>query len=73
MATRAPAAHGTRGKYDRDDERVRPNKIHVAPHLMCQPTATELTYLLPWILDGTLVCAVCLKSPPRLMAAQAKV
>lgn len=45
--------NGTRGKYDKDDDRVRPNRIRVAPRLVCQPTATELTYLLPWILDGT--------------------
>lgn len=45
--------NGTRGKYDRDDARVRPNKTRVAPRLSCQPTATEWTYLLPWILDGT--------------------
>jgi hypothetical protein len=44
--------NGTRGKYDEDDSRVRPNKKRIAPRLSCQPTATELTYLLPWILDG---------------------
>lgn len=44
--------NGTRGKYDRDDGRVRPNKTMIAPKLSCQPTRTELTYLLPWIFDA---------------------
>jgi hypothetical protein len=45
--------NGTRGKYDRDDGRVRANRKRVQPTLRCQPTAVELSYLLPWILDGT--------------------
>lgn len=45
--------NGTVGRYDPDDARVRQNLTKVIPRLRCQPTATELTYLLPWILDGT--------------------
>src|SRR4051794_24723641 len=45
--------NGTRGKYTKDDARVRKNLTRVQPTLRCQPTAVELSYLLPWVLDGT--------------------
>src|SRR4051812_6249797 len=45
--------NGTRGRYTADDTRVRQNLTRVHPRLRCQPTMVELTYLLPWILDGT--------------------
>lgn len=45
--------NGTRGKYDRDDIRTRQNRTIVAPRLRSQPTALEMSYYLPWILDGT--------------------
>lgn len=45
--------NGVRGKYAKDDARVRKNLTRVQPTLRCQPTAVELAALLPWIMDGT--------------------
>ena len=45
--------NGTRGKYDKDTERVRENRQTVAPRFRSEPTALELAALLPWVLGGT--------------------
>ena len=44
--------NGTRGKYDKDTERVRENRQVIAPRLVTQPTAVELASILQWSLGG---------------------
>lgn len=44
---------GTRGTFFSDGNRVLENRRTVAPRLSCEPTATELAYLLQWIMSGT--------------------
>lgn len=45
--------NGTRGKFTRDDARVRHNRTTVFPRLRCQPTAVELSNILKWAMGGT--------------------
>ena len=45
--------NGSRGKYDKDTERVRENRVVVAPRLATEPTALELATILQWALGGT--------------------
>ena len=45
--------NGTRGKYTKDDIRVRNNRNVVNPRLRCQPSSVELSHILSWILGGT--------------------
>lgn len=45
--------NGTRGKYTKDDIRVRNNRISILPRIRCQPSSVELSSLLAWILGGT--------------------
>lgn len=45
--------NGTRGKYTKDDARVRQNRTIVAPRVRCQPTAVELASLLTWATGGS--------------------
>lgn len=44
--------NGTRGKYDKDTERVRENRQVVAPRFRSEPTALELATLFPWALGA---------------------
>lgn len=45
--------NGTRGKYDKDTERVRPVRKVVGPRYRGEPTALEWAEILEWALGGT--------------------
>jgi len=45
--------NGTRGKFTKDDSRVRQNRTTISPSLTCQPTAVELANILKWVMGGT--------------------
>lgn len=45
--------NGTRGKYDKDTERVRPVRTVVGPRYRGEPTALEWAEILEWALGGT--------------------
>ena len=45
--------NSTRGKYTKDDARVRQNRTNVTPHITCQPNAVEMATILGWTMGGT--------------------
>lgn len=45
--------NGTRGKYTKDDARVRQNRTTIFPRVRCQPTAVEMSGILKWATGGT--------------------
>lgn len=45
--------NATRGTYDKDGNRVRHSRTVITPRGVFEPSATELTYLLPWAMGGS--------------------
>lgn len=43
---------GTRGSFFSDANRNIPTRVGCEPRLSCEPSVTELVYLMPWILGG---------------------
>jgi hypothetical protein len=44
--------NGTRGKYDKDTERNRENRVRVNPRYSGEPTALDWAGILPWVLGA---------------------